>query len=294
MLIEEASMSSHHGREVARGERFGFGDNWSRFLSVLNEERIRTAEESLRRMLGVTDLVGRTFLDVGSGSGLFSLAARRMGASVHSFDYDPQSVACALELKRRYFDGDADWRIEEASVLDSDYLERLGQFDVVYAWGVLHHTGAMWTALSNVAQLVNDQGQLFVAIYNDQGGQSRRWRLLKRIYNKLPDALKLPYTAMTMGVRELKFLAISTVKGHPAAYFRHVRDYQRQSLRGMSYWHDVVDWIGGYPFEVAKPEEIIDLYHARSFQLRRIKTNAGGLGCNEYVFVKVRQDGRAP
>jgi len=29
-----------------------------------------------------------------------------LGARVHSFDYDPQSVACTAELKRRYFEGD--------------------------------------------------------------------------------------------------------------------------------------------------------------------------------------------
>jgi 2-polyprenyl-6-hydroxyphenyl methylase/3-demethylubiquinone-9 3-methyltransferase len=72
------------------------------------------------------------------------LAARRLGATVHSFDYDPQSVACTAELKRRYFPEDGAWRVEEASVLDQDYLRRLGQFEVVYSWGVLHHTGVLW------------------------------------------------------------------------------------------------------------------------------------------------------
>ena len=92
--------------EVARGERFEFGKNWGRFLAVLNDERISEAEASLKSMLKVEGLTGKSFLDIGSGSGLFSLAARRLGARVHSFDYDPQSVACTAELKRRYFEGD--------------------------------------------------------------------------------------------------------------------------------------------------------------------------------------------
>lgn len=117
------------------------------------------AKSSLRRMLNVESLEGKTFLDVGSGSGLFSLAARRLGAKVHSFDYDPKSVACTRELKRRYFPEDPQWTIEEGSVLDRDYLTRLGQFDVVYSWGVLHHTGAMWEALGNVAPLVAGGGE---------------------------------------------------------------------------------------------------------------------------------------
>lgn len=111
--------------------RFAFGANWSRFLSLLNEQRIAEAEQSLRELLGVADLRGKRFLDIGSGSGLFSLAARRLGAEVHSFDYDPQSVACTQELRRRYYPDDPTWRVEQGSVLDSDYLAQLGQFDVV-------------------------------------------------------------------------------------------------------------------------------------------------------------------
>ncbi len=143
-----------HQTEVLQGERFEFGANWARFLSVLNDERIEMAETSLKRMLEMDDLKGKTFLDIGSGSGLFSLAARRPGSRVHSFDYDPQSVACTAELKRRYFPEDANWTVEEGSVLDTDYLQGRGPFDVVYSWGVLHRTGAMWQALENVAQLV--------------------------------------------------------------------------------------------------------------------------------------------
>ena len=140
--------------EIKAGRRFGFGANWARFLAVLDETRIIDAEKSLRDMLGVNDLYGRRFLDIGCGSGLFSLAARRLGAQVHSFDFDLQSVACAKELKRRYFPEDGTWRIEEGSILDSEYLERLGQFDIVYSWGVLHHTGSMWVAIENAISLV--------------------------------------------------------------------------------------------------------------------------------------------
>src|ERR1700684_4380793 len=122
--------------EVERGERFEFGKNWAQFLNSLDEGRIQRAESSLREMLETPDLRGLRFLDIGSGSGLFSLAARRLGARVHSFDYDPQSVACTLELKRRYFPEDTGWVVEQGSVLDEEHLERLGRFDVVYSWGV--------------------------------------------------------------------------------------------------------------------------------------------------------------
>ena len=103
--------SSTHAAEVQSGERFEFGQNWALFLAVLDEERIRVAEASLKRMLRVESLEGVGFLDAGSGSGLFSLCARRLGATVHSFDFDPHSVACTQELKRRYYLDDARWRV---------------------------------------------------------------------------------------------------------------------------------------------------------------------------------------
>ena len=264
-------MPLQHTEEIKAGNRFAFGENWARFLSELDENRIRKAEKSLCDMLKVRDLKGKRFLDVGSGSGLFSLAARRLGASVHSFDYDPQSVACTNELKRRYFHDDLQWRVEQGSVLDPRYLSGLDRFDVVYSWGVLHHTGHMYESFANIIPFVADRGQLFIAIYNDQGLTSKYWSLVKRAYNKntiaqyILVAIHAPYL---FGLRWL----LRAVTG-------------RLSLeRGMSLWHDMIDWLGGYPFEVAKPEEVFRYFRDKAFMLEEIKTCGGRMGCNEFVF----------
>jgi 2-polyprenyl-6-hydroxyphenyl methylase/3-demethylubiquinone-9 3-methyltransferase len=277
---------SGHAAELSRGERFGFGANWRRFLATVDESRIAHAEASLAGALHAASLAGRRFLDAGCGSGLFSLAARRLGASVVSFDYDPASVACAEELRRRFDGAGRDWTIREGSVLDASFLETLGPFDVVYSWGVLHHTGAMWRAMELAAARVAPGGSLFVAVYNDQGSASRRWLAVKQAYNRLPVGLRfvvlLPAFAVLWGPR----FAIETVQLHPG---RAWRAYAATS-RGMSPWRDVVDWVGGLPFEVARPEEIFDFCRDRGFVLRTLRTQAGGHGCNEYVFERTDRE----
>lgn len=167
-------MHTTHSEEVAKGTRFQFGENWKAYLSTLDEERIRTAANSLKDMLQLSDFSGKTFLDIGCGSGVFSLAARGLGAKVHSLDFDPQSVACAIELKRNYFPDDRLWQIEEGSALDPEFMTGLGQFDIVYSWGVLHHTGHMREGIKLASLSVKAGGLLFLAIYNDQGGASKR------------------------------------------------------------------------------------------------------------------------
>lgn len=279
-------MTSTFHQEISSGVRFEFGKNWKQFLRGLNEERIAVARRSLQEMLGLESLAGRSFLDVGSGSGLFSLAARQLGARVRSFDFDPQSVACTRELRDRYFHGDADWVVEEGSVLDGEYVESLERHDLVYSWGVLHHTGAMWQALENVSRLVADNGMLFIAIYNDQGWWSNCWRTLKRIYNRLPVFLQGSYIVGVMGIRDLKSLIGYTLLLRPQRYFQYWKNYSISSGRGMSRWRDMVDWIGGYPFEVARPEEIFRFFRDRGFHLRELTTCGEGLGCNQYVFIR--------
>ncbi|MGH8579191.1 MAG: class I SAM-dependent methyltransferase [Gammaproteobacteria bacterium] len=267
--------------------RFKFGKNWRAFLTVLDDARIDEAERSLREMLRVPDLQGRSFLDVGSGSGLFSLAARRLGAQVHSFDYDRASVECTRELRRRYFSNERQWVVEQGSILDTAYLTTLGTFDVVYSWGVLHHTGAMWQALDNIWRVVSPGGMLYISIYNDQGRRSRYWTVVKRTYNRLPEATRFlvlaPAFILLWGPTFLR----DTLLGDP---LRSWRCYG--GVRGMHPWRDLVDWVGGYPFEVATPDKIFEFFRATGFNLVTLKTVGGSLGCNEFVFERVAGAGK--
>lgn len=263
---------------------FGFGKNWQAFLAVLDDERIQMAEQSLRDALECQDLEGKTFLDMGSGSGLFSLAARRLGATVRSADVDPDSVACTAELKRRYFPDDPAWIVEHGSALDEAYVTSLGRFDVVYSWGVLHHTGDMWRAIDLVQRCVAPGGQFFIAIYNDQGMASRYWTRVKRTSSRLPAWLQPAFAVAAWAPRESLTLGYHVLRMRPKAYVQTWTDQGRG--RGMNRWHDLLDWVGGWPFEVAAPDAIFAYLKARGFTLRHLKTCGGGLGCNQFVFVR--------
>jgi 2-polyprenyl-3-methyl-5-hydroxy-6-metoxy-1,4-benzoquinol methylase len=261
--------------------RFEFGSNWSRFIECVDEQRIRAAETSLAEMMGGREAIaGRTFLDAGSGSGLFSLAATRLGASrVHSFDYDSNSVATTAEMKRRFGRSDVLWTVERGDVLDQEYVTSLGRWDIVYSWGVLHHTGNMWEAVSNACSLVVDGGVLFIAIYNDQGRKTRWWRNVKRLYSRSAFgraavvSVFVPYFAARGALGDLVRLR---------SPLRRYRAYR--SERGMAITHDWIDWLGGYPFEAARPETVFRYVRDRGFSLRNLTTAGEGLGCNEFVF----------
>jgi 2-polyprenyl-3-methyl-5-hydroxy-6-metoxy-1,4-benzoquinol methylase len=275
--MNEKKETLHNPESAAR---FEFGKNWSAFLASVTEGRIQESCQGIERLLGSANLRGKRFLDIGCGSGLSSLAALRMGAEVLSFDFDEHSVMASRALKQRFAASDTRWRIERGSALDEGFLSGLGEWDVVYSWGVLHHTGSMWEAVENASKLVAGDGLFALALYNDQGRVSDWWRRIKRNYVThrwmrpfLVSASFIPIWGWTM-LLDMKNL-------RPG---RSWREYGRE--RGMSAWHDLVDWVGGYPFEVAKPEEVFDFCRARGFSLEGLITRQGR-GCNEFCFRRV-------
>ena len=259
--------------------RFGFGNNWLKFVAELNEKQIVEAKESLQQLLGQADLSGLSFLDIGSGSGLSSLVARRLGARVHAFDFDPDSVASTQSLRDKYFPGDDGWTVERGSILDASFTQRLGTFDIVYSWGVLHHTGAMWKALECATTLVAPGGTLAIALYR-KTPLCGAWRVEKRLYATAPSAVQ----TVVRGAYKTAYLAGILATGrNPSVY---VRNYK--SARGMNWHRDVHDWLGGYPYESANPAEVKTQLGRLGFTvIRSIERPAGigifGTGCDEFV-----------
>ncbi|MBP9751316.1 MAG: class I SAM-dependent methyltransferase [Candidatus Moranbacteria bacterium] len=262
---------------------FSFGKNWSKFLKSLNDEKIDEAKKSLIEFFGETRTIkGKTFIDIGCGSGLFSLAAYLLGAEkVVSVDVDRFSVSCAKYLREKSGNPN-NWKILQGSALDESFIKSLGKFDIVYSWGVLHHTGDMYRAFGNVINLIKDDGIFYLAIYNKfekrfRGGTSRSWLKIKKIYNKSGNTTKqilnLVYATYLLLVR-------SVLLENPG---RYIKEYK--TLRGMDFFTDVKDWLGGYPYEFATVDEIADFFKKKGLLIEKVKPIIG-TGCNEFLLKK--------
>ena len=271
--------TSTHAHEIAPGDSARTSaSNWTRFLAVLDDERIDEACKSLRRMLGMQTLAKRSFLDVGSGSGLFSLAAMRLGAArVVSFDHDAHSVACGVELKRRYFPAANNWTIEQGNVLDDRYLERLGFVRRrLFVRASCTTPGKLWDALANVAIPVAPGGRLFIAVHRDQGWMSSdlaegQAALQQRRHRPRGRAGRVHAVRVAAGVvRRLARGRNPFAPGKP-----QTAAAIRASTNGSTGW--------GLPFEVASAPAVLAFYKQRRFRLENLGLS-GGHGCNEFVF----------
>jgi SAM-dependent methyltransferase len=251
---------------------FSFGRNWQKYLDTIPEDATRAMTAYVADWLG-RDLHGRRVLDVGSGQGLTSLAAHGLGASVVSFDVDPDSVGATTRLWRSA-GTPASWRVEAGSILDPGFVAGLGTFDIVISWGVLHHTGALWDALDAAAGLVAPRGSLWIALYHrtPQSGRSAR---LKRFYRGLPDPAKAFMRGAWAGAKIAKSLVLRR---------RLPRLRGSYDARGMSWWRDIEDWLGGYPYEASSPGEVLAHLRRAGFELVRLQDGPGEGSNDVYLF----------
>ena len=260
--------------------RFEFGRNWQDYVDRhFTRERLDAARSKLLDFLKLPDLQGKVFLDIGCGSGLHSMAALQAGAAgVVSFDYDPRSVAATQTLKDLAGSPDH-WTVEQGSVLDVDFLRSLPRADIVYSWGVLHHTGQMWQAIENAASLVTGNSLFYIALYTSDLFIDRTpgyWLDVKRRYNQSGYWGRLAWEVWYA----LRFDMVPQLVRLRNPLKKWL-EYRRQP-RGMSYWTDLRDWLGGWPMEFAGVRETLAFCRDR-LQLECLNL-ATGEACSEYLF----------
>jgi SAM-dependent methyltransferase len=259
---------------------FAFGENWSRYSQKIDEARIEQAEQSLLRLVGREAIQGRTFLDIGCGSGLFSLAAVRLGCEqLLAVDLDPKSVETTRRTLSLHAKG-GNWDVQNISVFHLD-PQKLGTFDTVYSWGVLHHTGAMYDAIAKASKMVAPNGMLTLALYA-KTPFCGMWRVEKRIYSNAPKWMQKVMETVYIEMVRLRL----ALKGESLKKRRE--EYWKQ--RGMDMYYDTRDWLGGYPYESISPKEAQDYMETLGFtQIRAFTTPCIGLlgtGCDEYSFTR--------
>jgi 2-polyprenyl-3-methyl-5-hydroxy-6-metoxy-1,4-benzoquinol methylase len=258
------------------GPRFGFGSNFLDYhAKQLDEERVATSGRTILEFLGLESFRGLRMIDIGCGPGLTSLACYRAGvAELLSFDYDPNSVVATRRM-HTLSGTPSNWRVEQGSAIDTAYMDKLGQFDIVYCWGVLHHTGDQWTGFRNAASRIAPGGLFYVALYNTDYHKfpsPEFWLRVKRLYNGggvlTKHAIEVGYVAADM--------LWKLVRGkHPTA---HMRDYKKR--RGMSYFVGVRDWVGGWPMEYASVQEVKDFAAGLGLEVLKIDT---AWSCAQYL-----------
>lgn len=254
---------------LAAESHFAFGKNWRSFAGLIDDQRISGSDAGIARLFPGDELKGKTVIDIGCGSGLPALSILRKGAEhVTCIDIDADSVAAARQTLSAHAPP-KNWSAEVKSVFDLT-----GQFDVVYSWGVLHHTGDMVRAVQKAGEAVKPGGLLAIALYA-KTPLCGFWRIEKRIYRKMPRPIqKLVQYAFAMTEAGLR-----VVTG---------RKTTKVKARGMDGMHDIHDWLGGYPYESASPQEITATLSGFTLE-REILVPGGrhgllGSGCDEYVF----------
>jgi SAM-dependent methyltransferase len=265
---------------AASSERFEFGKNWTRYVKrSFSEERVDIARRHMLKLLKREDLKGLDFLDIGCGSGIHSMAALQAGAGeIRSSDYDPNSVQAA-KMVRGYAGNPKNWVIERGDVLDENYIDSLGKWNLVYSWGVLHHTGDVWRALELAQRPVADGGLFYIALYSsDVQTDPDYWLRIKQEYNQAGAFER--WRMVWWYVWE--HMMAKKISHFPIVFMRMVN---YRFSRGMSLFSDIRDWLGGWPMQFVADKDVIDLLEQKhGMKLLNIKT---GEACTEFVFERL-------
>ena len=260
---------------------FDFGENWSNYLHDVDDDRVSLAMKNINDALGDNFIRDKSFLDIGCGSGIHSLAALKLNAKyVKSFDINKKNIINTKKIISKFWEKN-NYDVEVMNILEAnDYSIK---YDIVYSWGVLHHTGEMNIAIKNSINYCKKNSILFIALY-EKTIYCKMWRMIKKFYN---NTNRINQFLLLNFYNILKIFGLLITLKNPYLYVKNYR-----SNRGMSFIYDQIDWIGGYPYESINKTELLKIIGSdfKLLQYKRAKTGLFrsilGTGCSEYVFKK--------
>jgi 2-polyprenyl-6-hydroxyphenyl methylase/3-demethylubiquinone-9 3-methyltransferase len=261
---------------------YSFGKNWLEYSQSINSIHVDHVTSDLSRLLNLKDLTQKSVLDIGCGSGVHDVGFYQLGCrNLTAIDYDQDCITATNQTLEKFCPGSG-YKILQGDILSSK-TQSLGKFDIVYSWGVLHHTGNLLEAICKASTLVAREGHLAIALYR-KTLMCGFWKAEKRLYSRLPRIfqrfLELIY---------ISFFSIALLFTQKTSITNYIESYS--SKRGMNFFADVKDWLGGYPYESISPHELRKLMSSLGFrQVYSLEGNSRigifGSGCDEFLFQK--------
>ena len=286
LLYQLADLPPPPGPHEAPTGQFAFGRNWKQFVerSRLSMRGLMSSVREVRQLFGIPSLEGLKILDLGCGSGLSSLAFRLLGANVVSADVQEESLEAARRMQSIFSpalnpEGQEDtsqWSFAKLSALDAWSLAAFQPVDVVYTWGVLHHTGDVWQAIHNAQLPLAEDGLLIVAVYAEEFYDQKDNIINMKKFYRNANVNQQEHLDIAIGITWLKPLLHAGKNP-----FEILRNFSE--TRGMDFWTDVRDWLGGWPTEFVSTSAMLSFAKRTGLRCINVRRNGGN---TEFSFTR--------
>jgi len=216
------------------------------------------------------EVQGMAVLDAGCGTGIFSAIFARNGAGrVVGIDISPGSLETARGLKEKF--NLANVSFERQDMLQLPFAD--GTFDIVWAWGTVHHTTDPLRAISELARVLRLGGSIFLAVYKRT---KLTWihEIIRKTLVKTP---KQSWTALS------KIMAFFL---SPVVFFFKKRE---KSRKGEKLEELILDWYFVPIRHYYTPEEIRDVLEGKSFEIEKFLPASGRFDSSSNFIYKARK-----
>jgi ubiquinone/menaquinone biosynthesis C-methylase UbiE len=185
--IESSSLLSDDMRQEEGTTQRVYGKLWDKYeTDEYIKEAYRIIESRFKNNeFDLSVLKGKTILDMGCGSGRYTIALTKTGAEkVYGIDLGKESIRKAALIAEK--SGIRNIEFDVGSVLDLPYEDNL--FDFIYSNGVLHHTENLEQGINELYRTLKPGGESFLYLYADGGIFWYSRKKMPRVMKKIPQS----------------------------------------------------------------------------------------------------------